>query len=137
MKMGLPDRWFLILMVSLYALISGSAGKDSLMDECADDLNKVTECLSFATGKEAEPTKKCCSAVTEIREDKPVCLCYFIQQTHNGSAQAKSLGIQEAKLLQLPSACELANASVSDCPSEFIYLSISSSHLSSGSEKLK
>ncbi|RVW40055.1 Non-specific lipid transfer protein GPI-anchored 1 [Vitis vinifera] len=68
-------------------------------------------------GKAATPTKDCCSAVSEIRESKPVCLCYFIQQAHNGSAEAKSLGIQEAKLLQLPSACKMANASLSDCPS--------------------
>ncbi|KAL6350031.1 hypothetical protein AAG906_003963 [Vitis piasezkii] len=115
-KMRLPERWFLVFMISLSALISGSAGAASLADQCANEFTKVSECLSFATGKAATPTKDCCSAVSEIRESKPVCLCYFIQQTHNGSAQVKSLGIQEAKLLQLPSDCKLANASLSDCP---------------------
>lgn len=119
MRMKMPDCWFLLFMISLSVLISGSAGTDSLMDECAEDLTKVTACLAFVTGKGASPTKDCCNAVTDIKQDKPVCLCYFIQQTHNGSAQAKSLGIQEPKLLQLPSACKLANLTISDCPSEF------------------
>ncbi|GFY99969.1 hypothetical protein Acr_13g0013690 [Actinidia rufa] len=64
----------------------------------------------------AMPSKECCGSVTEIKNSEPVCLCYIIQQTHNGSNQIKSMGIQEGKLLQLPTTCQLTNASVSYCP---------------------
>lgn len=111
--------WFLIFTISLSALISGSAGHDSLQEECSSEFTKVTPCLGFVSGKATKPTADCCSAVKDLRTSKPACLCYFIEQTQNGTA-AKGMGIQVDKLLQLPSACQLANASVSDCPSELI-----------------
>ncbi|KAI4368499.1 hypothetical protein MLD38_017050 [Melastoma candidum] len=84
---------------------------------CGDNINKVTSCLGYATGKADVPGKPCCDAVGEMKESDPACLCYIIQQTHNGSQQmVKSAGILESRLLQLPSACSLKNASISDCP---------------------
>ncbi|KAF2286487.1 hypothetical protein GH714_017303 [Hevea brasiliensis] len=73
-------------------------------------------CLTYATGKANTPTKDCCSEVKDLKDSDPKCLCYIIQQTRNGSEQIKSLGIQQDRLLQLPSACQLQNASVSFCP---------------------
>ncbi|KAJ7957552.1 Lipid transfer protein [Quillaja saponaria] len=87
-----------------------------LADKCGAVFNKVAACLSFVTGKAAAPTKDCCTSTTEIRENEPECLCFIIQQIHNGNQQLKSLGVQEAKLLQLPSSCNLKNANVTDCP---------------------
>jgi len=88
----------------------------TLGEQCSKDFEKVGACLSYATGKDTTPSKDCCDSVTEIKGQDPVCLCFIIQQTHNGSAQIKSLGIQEARLIQLPTACKLTNASISDCP---------------------
>ncbi|KAK2969309.1 hypothetical protein RJ640_030850 [Escallonia rubra] len=105
------------LLVVLLVVVCGGVGAATLGESCSKVFEKVTTCLTFATGKAATPTKDCCSSVTEIRESDPACLCYIIQQIHNGSnPQIKSLGIQEARLVQLPSACKLANASLSDCP---------------------
>ncbi|PPS17437.1 hypothetical protein GOBAR_AA03138 [Gossypium barbadense] len=74
-------------------------------------------CLSFAQGKMEKPSKECCSSVSSIKEEEPKCLCYILQQTQASGAQnLKSLGVQQDKLLQLPSACQLKNASVTDCP---------------------
>ncbi|KAF2292894.1 hypothetical protein GH714_029681 [Hevea brasiliensis] len=84
--------------------------------ECNKDIQKVMPCLDYATGKGNTPSKECCSAVKDLKENDPKCLCYIIQQTNNGSAQIKNLGIQKDRLLQLPSACQLQNASVSFCP---------------------
>ncbi|KAF5746434.1 GPI-anchored protein precursor [Tripterygium wilfordii] len=89
---------------------------EDLSTDCADDFQKVMTCLSFATGKANTPTKECCNSVKDIKESDPKCLCFIIQQTHNGSEAVRSLGIQGAKLLQLPSACAVTNANVSDCP---------------------
>ncbi|KAJ6326270.1 hypothetical protein OIU78_013385 [Salix suchowensis] len=89
---------------------------DGVTEECSGDFQKVMGCLSYATGKANTPSKDCCSSVQDIKESDPKCLCFIMQKTHNGSAQIKSLGIQEAKLLQLPTACQLQNASLSFCP---------------------
>ncbi|XP_052184389.1 non-specific lipid transfer protein GPI-anchored 1-like [Diospyros lotus] len=105
--------WAVILLMMWAAVLVGGA---TLADKCSKDFEKVTACLNYATGKAATPSKDCCSAATEIKDSDPVCLCYIIVQVHNGSAQVKSLGIQESRLLQLPSACNLANASITECP---------------------
>ncbi|KAK9751174.1 hypothetical protein RND81_02G247500 [Saponaria officinalis] len=108
----------LTLSITLGLLINTNPTKatTSLTTECSAAIQQVTSCLAFATGKAPEPTKDCCTAVSDMKEKQPVCLCFFIGQAHNGSAQIKSLGIQEAKLMQLPSACHLTNASISECP---------------------
>ncbi|XP_059633528.1 non-specific lipid transfer protein GPI-anchored 1-like [Cornus florida] len=102
-----------LLITVAVVVVRGGA---TINEKCEEDFPKVTSCLTYATGGSETPSKECCGAVKDIKDSDPVCLCYVIQQTHNGSAQAKSLGIQEPRLLQLPSACKLANASISDCP---------------------
>lgn len=116
----------------LAVVAAAAAGTPSFADQCGAEFQKVTACLTFATGKADSPSKDCCSSVGEIKDKNPVCLCYFIQQIHSGNnAQIKSMGIQEARLLQLPSACKLSNASTAECPrkitssiSPFIYIYI-------------
>ncbi|KAF5952813.1 hypothetical protein HYC85_010757 [Camellia sinensis] len=111
--------WILFFVVALLVLVCGEAVTTE--KKCGDDFTKVTTCMAFATGKSDTPTKECCTSVTEIKQSDPECLCYFIQQTHSGSQQqVKSMGIQESRLLLLPSACKLTNASVSDCPTELL-----------------
>ncbi|XVE85331.1 hypothetical protein DITRI_Ditri17bG0083200 [Diplodiscus trichospermus] len=94
------------------------ADESGLANECSKDFQSVMTCLSFAQGKVETPTKECCSSVSGIKENEPKCLCYILQQTQTtaGAQNLKSLGVQEAKLLQLPSACQLKNASISECP---------------------
>ncbi|KAL2510349.1 Non-specific lipid transfer protein GPI-anchored 1 [Forsythia ovata] len=95
----------------------GGADDASLANKCSAEFQKVLACLTFATGKADTPTKECCVAVTDLKETNPACICFFIQQIHNGSNPAiKQMGIQESRLLQLPSACKMANASISECP---------------------
>ncbi|KAL3609490.1 hypothetical protein D5086_000510 [Populus alba] len=103
---------FFASSASVFRAVDG----DSLSAECSSAFQKVMGCLSYATGKANTPTKDCCSAVQGVKDSEPKCLCYVMQQAHNGSAQFKSLGVQEAKLLQLPTACQLQNASLSFCP---------------------
>ncbi|KAJ8759081.1 hypothetical protein K2173_003319 [Erythroxylum novogranatense] len=105
--------WF-VWSNSGFVVVSG----ESLSQECQDDFQKVMKCMNYATGKADTPTKDCCSAVQEVKASDAKCLCYIMQQTHSGSgnSQLRSLGIQESRLLQLPSACQLQNATVSYCP---------------------
>ncbi|PIA33783.1 hypothetical protein AQUCO_04000085v1 [Aquilegia coerulea] len=103
----------------LFCFLNGSvfcAAPPTVEAQCSSEFSKVGVCLSFATGKADSPSKECCSTVQDIKDRNPVCLCFVIQQAHDGSSSLKSMGLQEAKLLQLPSACKLTNASISECP---------------------
>jgi hypothetical protein len=111
--------FFLFFFIFFFCGLVCKVGAASVADKCTNDFNKVSSCLNYATGDANTPTKDCCTAVKDIRDNNPVCLCYFIQQTHNGSQEIKSLGIKESRLLQLPTACSLKNASISNCPSKF------------------
>ncbi|KAG8365872.1 hypothetical protein BUALT_Bualt17G0017100 [Buddleja alternifolia] len=108
-----------ILGSALCFLVVGAAAATdaTLSQKCLAQFQKVAMCLPFVTEKAPAPTKDCCAAATDLKDTDPACLCYIVQQIHNGSSQAiKSMGIQESRLLQLPSACKLANASVAECP---------------------
>ncbi|XP_027336503.1 non-specific lipid transfer protein GPI-anchored 1-like [Abrus precatorius] len=107
---------FLWLCLFLWIACGSINGGDDLTQECSEVVQKVIPCLDFAAGKEATPKKECCDAATVIKDTKPQCLCFIIQETHKGSPSIKNLGIQEAKLLQLPDACHVKNASVANCP---------------------
>lgn len=114
---------FLVTMTVVASISSATpaapAGGGALADECSKDFQKVTLCLDFATGKAPKPSKQCCDAIQETRDRDPKCLCYVIQQAKTGGQALKDFGVQEAKLIQLPSFCQLHNASISDCPSTF------------------
>ncbi|XP_068328349.1 non-specific lipid transfer protein GPI-anchored 1-like [Pyrus communis] len=92
------------------------AAAPTVAEKCSDKFQKVAVCLSYATGKAEMPTKECCDSVKGIRETQPECLCYVMQQANSGSEEIKKMGVQVAKLLQLPTACSLKNATASDCP---------------------
>ena len=115
MKRAMGIVSFLVFFVVLSEVVSAS----TMEEKCGNDFQKLTVCLSYASGKAVTPTKDCCDSVKGIKESEPECLCFIIQQTSSGSDKVKSLGIQEAKLLQLPTACALKNASLTECPSKY------------------
>nr|KJB15530.1 hypothetical protein B456_002G183100 [Gossypium raimondii] len=113
--------WAVKVMMMSLVVVVGAGDESGLAKECSKDVQSVMTCLSFAQGKMEKPSKECCSSVSSIKEEEPKCLCYILQQTQASGAQnLKSLGVQQDKLLQLPSACQLKNASVTDCPSNFL-----------------
>ncbi|XP_010549290.1 PREDICTED: non-specific lipid transfer protein GPI-anchored 1 [Tarenaya hassleriana] len=105
-----------LLAVSPPSHAAAPAAGGEAAEECKEDLQKVMLCLDFASGKVEKPTKQCCDSVEGIKEKDPKCLCVIIQQVKAGGDSLKQLGIQQDKLLQLPSSCQLRNASISDCP---------------------
>ncbi|KAG9145561.1 hypothetical protein Leryth_024711 [Lithospermum erythrorhizon] len=112
---GKVELLTLFLVMICVGLVSGE-NNDTLESDCAALITKMTNCLPFASGKNDAPTKDCCSSVTDVKDSNPACLCFFIQQIHKGDSTLKGLGIQEPRLLQLPTVCKLTNASISDCP---------------------
>ncbi|KAL3641009.1 hypothetical protein CASFOL_015977 [Castilleja foliolosa] len=109
---------FVGTLLCLAVIVIAVGGADeSLATKCSAKFQKVTPCLPYATEKAPKPSKDCCDSVTDLKASDPACLCFIIQQIHNGSnAAVRSMGVQEARLLQLPSVCNLVNASVSECP---------------------
>ncbi|KAL8218838.1 hypothetical protein R6Q57_022211 [Mikania cordata] len=113
---------FMVMITVCGGIVSAD---ESLGQQCASKLTAVMTCVAFATGKEVTPQQKCCDSVKEMKDDNPACLCFLIQQIHNGTnPMLKKMNIQEARLLQLSSACKIANASISDCPSNVFLYSI-------------
>ncbi|KAL1217214.1 Non-specific lipid transfer protein GPI-anchored 1 [Cardamine amara subsp. amara] len=117
---GLHLYLFLVTMTVVASISAAApaapASGGALTDECANEFTKVALCVDFATGKAPIPSRKCCDAVEEIKEKDPKCLCYIIQQAKTGAQDLKNLGLQEDKLVQLPTSCQLHNASISNCP---------------------
>ncbi|KAL6190591.1 hypothetical protein ACLB2K_036985 [Fragaria x ananassa] len=111
------EKKMLMGMAVVAMLVWGSSGAaETVAQKCNDQFQKVAVCLTYATGKAATPTKECCESVKGLKETEPECLCYVIEQANSGTEEIKKMGIQVAKLLQLPSACSLKNASASNCP---------------------
>ncbi|CAH1433789.1 unnamed protein product [Lactuca virosa] len=112
-------KWYVCVLVLMVVCGCVRAAEDvqSLGEQCAPKLTAVMTCVAFATGKEATPQQKCCDSIKEMKESNPACLCFLIQQIHNGTNPTlQKLNIQESRLLQLSSACKIANASITDCP---------------------
>ncbi|KAI3696436.1 hypothetical protein L1987_79451 [Smallanthus sonchifolius] len=108
---------FVLVVVWMVVCSGVGVAEDSLMQQCSTKLTAVMPCLAFATGKEETPQQKCCDSVKEMKDSNPACLCFMILQIHNGTNPAlKKMNIQESRLLQLSSACKIANANISDCP---------------------
>ncbi|XP_058787092.1 non-specific lipid transfer protein GPI-anchored 1-like [Vicia villosa] len=104
-----------VLALTIIVCSNVSNAAEDLSKTCGQVVSKVIPCLDFATGKAPTPKKECCDAAKSIKDTDPECLCYIIQQTHKGSPESKSMGIQEDKLLQLPGVCGV-KANISDCP---------------------
>ncbi|XP_071688588.1 non-specific lipid transfer protein GPI-anchored 1-like [Rutidosis leptorrhynchoides] len=112
------NKWYaLVAIVMVICSGNKAANESSLGQQCASKLTAVMTCVAFATGKEAAPEQKCCDSVQEMKDSNPACLCFIIQQIHNGTnPMLQKMKIKETRLLQLPSACKIANASVTECP---------------------
>ncbi|KAF8055032.1 hypothetical protein N665_1305s0019 [Sinapis alba] len=118
---GLYFHIFFLVTMTVVTSISAAtpaapAEGGPLLDECSQYIQTVTLCLDFASGKAPNPSKKCCDAIEGIKEKDPKCLCFLIQQAKSGGQDFKNLGLQEPKLIQLPTSCQLHNASISNCP---------------------
>ncbi|KAG6482922.1 non-specific lipid transfer protein GPI-anchored 1-like [Zingiber officinale] len=105
----------LILLCAVVVVVA--AADDSLQQQqCAQASSSLFPCIDYGDGHSDRPSSDCCTTVGDIRSTRPVCLCFVIQQTHNASSGFRTLGLRVDRLLTLPAACSLVNASVSNCP---------------------
>ncbi|TKW11403.1 hypothetical protein SEVIR_6G231500v4 [Setaria viridis] len=115
-------RWCLAAVWCAVAVVSVAqtspsppASADPLQNKCAGDFSKLTDCLDYATGHAGSPSSTCCADAADTQKSRPQCLCYIIQQVHNGRNEVQSLGLKFDRLMALPAACKLANANVTLC----------------------
>ncbi|KAI5434276.1 hypothetical protein KIW84_021224 [Lathyrus oleraceus] len=101
-----------------HSLFQHSKRSRRLVQNMCSGCFKGDSLFGFCDGEAPTPKKECCDAAKSIKDTYPECLCYIIQQTHKGSPESKSMGIQEDKLLQLPAVCDV-KANISDCPTRF------------------
>ncbi|MQL89426.1 hypothetical protein Taro_021994 [Colocasia esculenta] len=113
----------MMLLALLLVVVSGRQASaaarpsESLEQKCASEVGaKLVDCLAYAKGDEATPSRKCCASSTDIRGTDPACFCYIIQQTYEGKPSFKGLGLQLPRLLQLPTVCNIPNSNITDCP---------------------
>ncbi|CAM0148776.1 unnamed protein product [Urochloa decumbens] len=117
------SRWWLAAVWCAAATLSAVAAQsapappasDPLQTKCAGDFGKLTDCLDYATGHAGSPSSQCCADAADTQKSRPQCLCYIIQQVHNGRNEVQSLGLKFDRLMALPQACKLANANVTLC----------------------
>lgn len=124
---GRRQWWWCVLLLAAWCCAAPSAAQssppgpavDPLQSKCQGDFGKLTDCMDYATGHAASPSSTCCGDAGDTEKARPECLCYIIQQVHAGRNQVQSLGLRFDRLLALPAACNLPNANVSLCISEY------------------
>ncbi|XP_021911699.1 non-specific lipid-transfer protein C, cotyledon-specific isoform-like [Carica papaya] len=89
-----------VFLVSFIFFLSEAAVPCSTVDM------RAAACVGFATGKDAKPTATCCSGLQQLAQTvktvddkKAICRCL--------KAGAKSLGVQDKFLSQIPQACNI------------------------------
>lgn len=110
-------RWCQLAAVLLAVSMAASTtvAQDALQTKCQEDLQKLSDCMDYATGHEDTPSAKCCEDTADTQKSRPECLCSIIQQVHSGSHGVQQLGLRFERLLAQPAACKLPNANVSLC----------------------
>ncbi|KAF7101239.1 hypothetical protein CFC21_102621 [Triticum aestivum] len=110
-------RWCQLAAVLLAVSMAASTtvAQDALQTKCQEDLQKLSDCMDYATGHEDTPSAKCCEDTADTQKSRPECLCSIIQQVHSGSHGVQQLGLRFDRLLAQPAACKLPNANVSLC----------------------
>jgi hypothetical protein len=116
----LAAAWWCAVAAVAVAQTSPPSSADPLQAKCAGDFQKLTDCLDYATGHAGSPSSTCCADAAETEKSRPQCLCYIIQQVHNGRNAVQSLGLKFDRLMALPAACKLANSNVTLCISEWL-----------------
>ncbi|XP_074570434.1 non-specific lipid transfer protein GPI-anchored 1-like [Curcuma longa] len=105
-----------LLLLCTVVVVMVVAADDSMQQQCAQASSSLFPCIDYGDGSSKRPSSDCCTTVGDIRSSRPVCLCFVIQQTRNASSGFRTLGLRVDRLLMLPAACSLVNASVSNCP---------------------
>lgn len=102
---------FCLVVASLAAESMGTMEDEE--QECVDQLANLASCIPFVSGTAKKPTPECCENTRKVKSTKPKCLCVLIKESSDPSM---GLPVNTTLAIQMPSACNINDAKVSDCP---------------------
>lgn len=115
------------MAVAVAMVAAAGVGGDIAADrkECTSQLMGLATCLTYVQEQAtaAAPTPDCCAGLKTVLQMSRKCLCVLVKDKDDPNLGLK---INVNKALGLPAACKVS-ANISDCPSTWSSLSLSSS----------
>ncbi|XP_027119477.2 non-specific lipid transfer protein GPI-anchored 15-like isoform X1 [Coffea arabica] len=87
-----------------------SAGGAVAQSNCNNVIITMSSCLNYVTGQSPTPPPSCCSALANVVQTNPRCLCAVI-----GGGSRFGFTINSTLALSLPDACKVQTPPVSRC----------------------
>lgn len=87
---------------------------DAATPNCEQSAAALVPCYSYVTGTDAKPPTGCCSGLSDLNTNSPVCLCSLITQL-NSTASAQNPSLNITKAYNLPQDCSIT-LKTADCP---------------------
>ncbi|XP_010679074.2 non-specific lipid transfer protein GPI-anchored 5 [Beta vulgaris subsp. vulgaris] len=103
--------WLVLLLLAI-ALTWGGAKAQSSSNSCTSVLLSMSSCLNFITGNSSAPASSCCSALSNVVQSQPQCLCSALS---SGAASSLGVAINQTRALGLPNACNVQTPPTSQC----------------------
>lgn len=77
---------------------------------CSSTLVTLAPCIGYVTGSAAQPSQRCCSALANVVNTNPVCLCQLFAGGNN-----IGVNINQTLALNMPAACKVTTPPLSSC----------------------
>lgn len=87
-----------------------SAGDTMAQSSCTTELLSMASCLNYVSGTSSTPPASCCSALANVVQSNPRCLCTVL----DGGSQF-GVNINSTLALSLPAVCKVQTPPVSRC----------------------
>ncbi|KAK4405733.1 protein YLS3 [Sesamum angolense] len=94
----------LFVLAFLWAVATAQSG-------CMSVLISMASCLNYVSGSTPTPSTSCCSALANVVQTQPRCLCAIV----NGGGGSLGVNINQTLALGLPSACKVETPPISRC----------------------
>ncbi|XP_051128046.1 non-specific lipid transfer protein GPI-anchored 5-like [Andrographis paniculata] len=91
-------------------LMAGGAAPQSV-SQCANVLITMSSCLNYVGGSADAPPASCCSALANVVNTQPRCLCLIV----NGDGGSLGVTINRTRALDMPKACNVETPPTSRC----------------------
>ncbi|XP_020552772.1 non-specific lipid-transfer protein-like protein At2g13820 isoform X2 [Sesamum indicum] len=94
----------LVVLAFLCAVATAQSG-------CMSVIISMASCLNYVSGSTPTPSASCCSALANVVQTQPRCLCTIV----NGGGGSLGVNINQTLALGLPSACKVETPPISRC----------------------
>ncbi|KAJ4744775.1 Bifunctional inhibitor/lipid-transfer protein/seed storage 2S albumin superfamily protein [Rhynchospora pubera] len=93
------------------AMLAMMFANSSAQSGCTTTIISMASCLGYISGNSSTPSSSCCSALSNVVQNNPKCLCAVL----NGGASSLGVTINNTKALEMPAACKVQTPPVSEC----------------------